>query len=65
MDYCVMRYCWWHAVLQIGGDGCHKIIPKAKLYGMDQDARNTNRITSTQTTTGDTYLHSWFQNFAT
>ncbi|CAF1928334.1 unnamed protein product [Brassica oleracea] len=19
-----MRYCWWHAVLQIGGDGCHK-----------------------------------------
>ncbi|KAF2557609.1 hypothetical protein F2Q68_00016886 [Brassica cretica] len=20
MGYCVMRYCWWHAVLQIGGD---------------------------------------------
>ncbi|CAN6984511.1 unnamed protein product [Brassica oleracea var. botrytis] len=18
-----MRYCWWHAALQIGGDGCH------------------------------------------
>ena len=23
MGYYAMRYCWWHAVLQIGGDGCH------------------------------------------
>ncbi|KAG2271024.1 hypothetical protein Bca4012_073257 [Brassica carinata] len=21
MGYCVMRYCWWDAVIQIGGDG--------------------------------------------
>lgn len=26
MGYYAMRYCWWHAVLQIGGDGCHNII---------------------------------------
>ena len=27
MGYCVMRYCWWHAVLQVGGDGCHNSFP--------------------------------------
>ncbi|KAG5414549.1 hypothetical protein IGI04_002116, partial [Brassica rapa subsp. trilocularis] len=26
MGYYAMRYCWWHAVLQIGGDGCHSLI---------------------------------------
>ncbi|CAN7094213.1 unnamed protein product [Brassica rapa subsp. narinosa] len=26
MGYYPMRYCWWHAVLQIGGDGCHTSI---------------------------------------
>ncbi|CAN7038532.1 unnamed protein product [Brassica oleracea var. botrytis] len=23
MGFCVMRYCWWSTVFQIGGDGCH------------------------------------------
>lgn len=23
MGYFIMMYCWWHAALQIGGDGCH------------------------------------------
>ncbi|KAG5385497.1 hypothetical protein IGI04_036967 [Brassica rapa subsp. trilocularis] len=26
MGYYAMRYCWWHAVLQIGGDGCHNLV---------------------------------------
>ncbi|CAN7076494.1 unnamed protein product [Brassica oleracea var. botrytis] len=26
MGYGVMRYCWWQAVLRIGGDWCHNVL---------------------------------------
>ncbi|XP_013624294.1 PREDICTED: uncharacterized protein LOC106330365 [Brassica oleracea var. oleracea] len=41
-----------------------KIILKAKLYGMDQNIRNNNRLNSIRHNTIDTYLHSWFQHFS-
>ncbi|CAN6931408.1 unnamed protein product [Brassica oleracea] len=40
-----------------------QIIMKAKLYGMDQNVGNTNRISSVRPNPGDRYLHLWFQNF--
>lgn len=40
-----------------------QVILKAKLYGMDQNVRNINRITSSQRNAGERYLHLWFHNF--
>lgn len=39
-------------------------VMKAKLFGMDQDLRNTNRLTSARPPSTERYLLLWFQNFA-
>lgn len=36
-----------------------------RMHGMDQDVRNSNRFTSNRSSTGDTFLHLWFQNIPT
>ncbi|KAF8093531.1 hypothetical protein N665_0383s0156 [Sinapis alba] len=42
-----------------------QIILKSKSYGIDQDVRNNNRFTSNRSSTIDSFLHLWFQNFLT
>ena len=49
MGYCVMRYCWWHAVLLKGGDECHSQLVTAcpvgdLLKGEVMGSRCTNNL---------------------